>query len=134
MKQWLMKNKVVIIGVLAAAFLAVSEAVKGGEASIKVLVFSGLIAAAGWVANNLRGQVASIVGLVGNALVTYLTMQENGSVSWAQILIQFILGVLAILSAPAKSAGYEKTELIVEAKKEGEVIQPSPVIPKPKDQ
>lgn len=129
-----MKNKVLIIGLLSAVLLAVSELIKGGQSSTKVLIFSGLIAAAGFLANNLRGQVASIIGLLGNSLTVFLTMQQQGTVSWAQLLIQFMVGVLAILAAPAKSEGYEKTELIKEAKKEGEIIQPSPTLPNPKNQ
>jgi hypothetical protein len=97
-------------------------------------VFSALIAGAGFLANNLRGQIASIIGLLGNTLTVFLTMQENGTVSWAQLLIQFMIGVLAILAAPAKSEGYEKSPIIEEAKKEGEEIQPSPVIPNPMNQ
>jgi len=75
MKEFLIKNKVVIIGVATAVALAISELIKGGNASISVLVFSGLIAGASWIARNLRGQWATIAGLVGNALAAYLTMQ-----------------------------------------------------------
>lgn len=123
--NFLLKNKVVIIGVLTAIALAVSELVKGGDASIKVIVFSGIIAGASWIARNLRGQAATIIGLVGNAVAAYLTMMENGTVSYAQLIIQFLVSFLAVLAAPPKSAGYEKAEPIVAAKKEGEAIQPS---------
>lgn len=124
MKQFLIKNKVVIIGVATAIALAISELVKGGEASTKVLIFSAMIAGASWVARNLRGQWATISGLVGNSLAAYLTMQETGNVSYAQLLLQFIISLLAVIAAPAKSIGYEKSEVIKEAKKEGEAIQP----------
>ena len=134
MKAFLMKHKVVILGMLAAVALAISEMVKGGEASVKVLVFSGLIAAASWIARNLRGQFATITGLIGNSLAAYLTMQETGSVSYAQLVLQLIISVLAALSAPAKSSGYEKTEVIKDAKKEGEAIQPTHIVPNPTNQ
>lgn len=125
MKNWIQKNKVVIIGIMTAIALAISELVKGGEASTKVMVFAGLIATASWIARNLRGQWATITGLFGNALATYLTMQQNGEVSYAQLVLQLVISVLAVISAPAKSVGYEKSEVIAEAKKEGEDIQPS---------
>lgn len=125
MKEWILKNKVVIIGLLSACLLAVSELVKGGNASVQVLIFSGLIAGASWVARNLRGQWATIIGIFGNALAAYLTQQETGNVSYAQLLLQFIVSLLAVIAAPAKSIGYEQSATITEAIKEGEVIQPT---------
>lgn len=125
-KTFFNNNKVLIIGLASAIALAVSELVKGGEASIKMLVFSGLIAAASYLGRNLRGQWASIVGLVGNALAAYLTQEQNGSVSYAQLILQFVVSLLAVIAAPAKSIGYEKTPVIENAKEEGKEIKPIP--------
>lgn len=125
------KYKVIILGLLSAIALAVSELIKGGESSTKVLILAGMIAAASFLANNIRGQWASIAGLFGTALTTYLTMQQTGSVSWAQLVLTFVIGLLAILAAPAKSRGYETTPTIAQAKSEGEQAAPTVVPPKP---
>lgn len=134
MKSFFMKNKVLIVGLLSAILLAVSEVVKGNEASIKMLVFSGLIAAASFLARNIRGQAGTIIGLFGNALAAWLGQLETGSVQYSQLVLQLIISVLAVLSAPAKSLGYEKTDAIVDAKKEGEKIASTPIVPNPKNQ
>lgn len=132
MKNWINENKVFLAGLLTAVALTLTEILKAGETSIKLIVFAGFIAAASYLARNLRGQWATIAGLVGNGLAAYLTMLESGSVSWAQLILQFIIGMLAIIAAPAKSIGYEKSPIIEEARREGEVIKPS-TAPKPPD-
>lgn len=134
MKQFFLKNKVLIVGLLSAVLLAVSELVKGGEASIKMLVFSGVIAALTFLARNLRGQIATMSALFGNALAAFLTQSQTGHVEWSQLVLQTLISLLGALSAPAKSLGYEKTDTILDAKKEGEVIQPTNIQPNPKNQ
>jgi len=131
MKEFFNKNKVLIFGLVSAIALAISELIKGGQSSTKVLVFSGIIAAASFAARNLRGQWASIAGLVGNALAAYLTQLQTGNVQLAQLILQMVIGLLAVLAAPAKSEGYEKSPVITEAKREGEIITPTPLAPKP---
>lgn len=131
MKNIFQQNKVLIVGLLSSVLLAVSELVKGGNASIKLLVFSGFIAGATFLARNLRGQWATISGILASALTAYLTQSESGHVSWAQIVTQMAIALLGILAAPAKSVGYERSAPIVEAKTEGEIIQPTVAAPNP---
>lgn len=114
------KYKVIILGCLSAIALGVYEATKGDQSSTKVLVFAALLAAMSFLANNLRGQWASIAGLVGNAITTYITMETNGTISWQQLLLQFIVGFLAVVAPAAKSRGYEHTATIQAAKRDGE--------------
>jgi hypothetical protein len=124
-QNWFYQNKVVIVGLLTAVLLAVQEAMKAGESSIKVFVFAGILAAISFLANNLRGQVATIIGIVGTAISTYVTMDQTGSVSWSQIVLQTMLALLAVFAPPAKSKGYEYTQTIQQAKTQGERIKPS---------
>ena len=124
-QNWFYQNKVVIVGLIAAVLLAVQEAMKAGESSTKVFVFAGILAAISFLANNLRGQVATIIGIVGTAISTYVTMDQTGSVSWSQIVLQTMLALLAVFAPPAKSKGYEYTQTIQQAKSQGERIKPS---------
>jgi hypothetical protein len=124
-QNWFYQNKVVIVGLLTAVLLAVQEAMKAGESSTKVFVFAGILAAISFLANNLRGQVATIIGIVGTAISTYVTMDQTGSVSWSQIVLQTMLALLAVFAPPAKSKGYEYTQTIQQAKSQGERIKPS---------
>lgn len=97
-------NKVVVIGTASASLLALSELLKGGYASIPVLVVSVLIAGASYMARNIAGKLRSMLGLIVNAGGTFLQMQTSGHVDYRMLLIQFALMYLAILSGSGSSA------------------------------
>lgn len=118
-------NKVLIIGLFSAIALALNELFMKGESSTKALVFSGFIAALSFLANNLRGQWATIAGIVGTTLATYITMDQSGSISWPQLIMQAVIALLAVMAPPAKSRGYEHTNTIEQAKYAGEKHTPT---------
>ena len=124
-KSFFNQNKVLIFGLLSAILLAANEVLKTGDANNKVLIFAGAIAGASFLANNLRGQWASIAGLAGTALATYLAMEQTGNVSYYQLILQIVIGYLAIVASPPKGRGYEHAVVIEQAKAEGEAIKPT---------
>jgi hypothetical protein len=117
--------KVLIVGLLSAVALALSDVFQTGGATTKGLVFAAFIAALSFLANNLRGQWASIAGIFGTALATYITMDQTGTISWPQLIIQAVVALLAVVAPPAKSRGYEHTMTIEQAKAAGERARPS---------
>jgi hypothetical protein len=126
MKQsFFQANKVLIFGLLSAVALGLNEAFATGGASTKVLIFAAFLAALSFLANNLRGQWATIAGVIGTALTTYITQEQTGVISWPQIILQAVLALLAVFTPPAKSKGYEYTQTIENAKSQGERIKPS---------
>lgn len=131
MQDFLNKYKVLIIGLLMAIALPIQELIVTHTTSVQVLVFAAFTAALSYVARNFRGQWATISGLLGTTLATYITMQTDGTVSWAQLVLQFVIALLAALSPPAKSRAYENTPEIKLAKKEGELAVPTLADPKP---
>lgn len=131
MQEFLNKYKVLIVGLLMAVALPLQEIIVHGAASTQVLVFAAFTAALSYVARNFRGQWATIAGLLGTTLATYITMQTAGAVSWSQLVLQFVISILAALTPPAKSRGYENTPEIKLAKQEGEVAVPTSAEPKP---
>lgn len=114
------KNKVFIGGVIVAMALAAQEIVtKGGDFSNKVVLYAAFLAGLSWAAKNLRGQAATLSGVLVTAFSTFMTMQEQGNIKWSQILIQAgIAAALAFFSSPPKSLEYENSTPIVKAKKE----------------
>ena len=119
MKQWFEKNKVLIIGFLMAVAMPLYDLFKTGSVSLKIALFTAFTAALAWGARNLRGQWATICGILGVSLATFITMESTGTISWSQLIMQFVISILAALSAPAKFIGYEKTDVIEQAKQEG---------------
>lgn len=132
METWFNKHKVLIIGLLMAIALPINDLITTGETSKKVIIISAATAALAFLSRNIRGQWATIIGLIGTTLATYLTMVQTGQqISWSQIVLQFVIAVLAAIAPPAKSRGYENTPLIATAKKEGERLTPTSAPPQP---
>lgn len=120
-------NKVLIIGLLSAVALALNEIFVKGDYNTKALVFSAFIAALSFLANNLRGQWATIAGILGTTLATYVTMDQTGSISWPQLIMQAVIALLAVVAPPAKSRGYEHTATIEDARYQGERKVPTTI-------
>lgn len=132
--DWFTKNKVLIIGLLSAIALPVYDLVSKGVTSTMDIAMAGAVALTAYLSRNLRGQWQTIATAVGTVLATYLTQQSTGHpISGFQLVMQFIVLFLGASAAPAKSIGYEKTSVIMEAKKEGETIVPTAAPPPPPD-
>lgn len=121
------KNKVLILGLLSAIILPVYDLITKGETHTKVLIFSAAVAATAFLARNLRGQWATIAGIVGTGITTYVSMEQSGTISWLQLFGQLIVLYLAAVAPPAKSRGYEHTAAITEARLKGEKLTPTEV-------
>lgn len=123
-KDFFSKHKVMILGFLSAVALPLHELItKGAVTDNKVLVFAGATAALTWFARNLRGQWATISGVVLTTFAVYVAMHEaGGEIQWRTIIMTFAVQLLAALSSPPKDRGYEKTSTIVDAKAEGKEI------------
>lgn len=119
---WFIKWKVLIIGLGAAIAMPIQDLIQNGKTpSTKILVWSCVIAGASYLARNLRGQWATIMGIVSTWITTYWTHNQAGiKTTWLQLILQAIGLYFAAVMPPAKSIGYEQSKPIEEAKKEGE--------------
>lgn len=126
---WWSKNKVLVIGLLSAITIAAYDFIKNnGDVSWKMMIMSVLVAAAGFLARSLRGQVATICAIVATSLSTVVTeMQTGSSPNWTQVILQALILFLGAVSSPAKSRGYEQAPVIEDAKKQGEEVAPTMV-------
>lgn len=131
-QSWFMENKVLIIGLVSAIALPAYDLIKSGETSLRMILFAVFVGATGFLARNLRGQSATIAGILGTVLATFAAEIQTGrTIPWGQLAMQVLILYLAATSAPPKSKGYEQTDVIKEAKREGEAMQPSPAAVKP---
>lgn len=121
------RNKVLLLGLLGSIGLALSAFVGQQAIEVKPLAYAVLTAALSYLANNLRGQWVSVAGIFGTLLSTYITMEQTGTISWQQLILQGIVAFIAVVAPPAKSRGYEHTDEIVMAKVKGEQIAPTPL-------
>jgi membrane protein implicated in regulation of membrane protease activity len=121
------KNKVFILGALGAIALALEPFINdtSDEMKWKVVGFAALMAVLSYLAKEWRGQAMSIIGIIGNLAGVFVTVQQTGKFTWNQFILQAIVAIIAAVSADAKSRGYENTETIKAAKREGEQINPA---------
>lgn len=134
LKSFWNKNKVFILGLLGAIALGIEPfaANAADDVKWKVVGFSVAIAALSFFAKEWRGQGLSIIGIIGNMSAVFVTVWNTGHFTWNQFILQLILAILTAAGADPKSRGYESSQVIKDAKKEGEVINPAQMTHKPK--
>jgi|ERR1044072_23628 membrane protein implicated in regulation of membrane protease activity len=134
MKAFWDKNKVFILGLMGAIALGIEPfaANSSDDVKWKVVGFSVLVAVLSYFAKEWRGQGLSIIGILGNTSAVFVTVWNTGHFTWNQFILQLILAILTAAGADPKSRGYEKSEVIKEAKKEGEQINPAQLTTKTK--
>lgn len=128
------KNKVFILGLLGAVALAIEPfaANMSDDVKWKVVGFAALMGTLSFFAKEWRGQSLSIVGIIGNSSAVFVTVWNTGHFTWNQFILQLILAIITAAGADPKSRGYENTQVIKDAKKEGEQINPSQLTNKAK--
>ena len=96
MSTFFTKYKVFIFGLLASVAVTV-EQFATGTSDYKVIGYAILMAVVSFFAKNVKGQWATIVGIVGTTLASIIPGLENHTpISWLQIAGQTIAAILAI--------------------------------------
>lgn len=130
LSEWFTKNKVLIIGLLSAIVMPIYDLIKQGHTSTNTVILTAAIAITAYFARNLRGQWQTIFGILATVVANYAVQAGTGQpIKWWELILGGIALFLSASAPPAKSVGYEKTPVIVEAKKAGEEIAPTPVPP-----
>lgn len=130
-QNFFQKNKVFILGLLASISLILQEFIGQPEVDLKVIGFAVGMATLAFLAKEWRGQGLSIIGIVGNLAGAFITVHETGNFSWLQFVLTGTVAIIAASAPDPKSRGYEHTETITQAKKQGEKIQPAALTNKP---
>lgn len=109
LKDFLSKNKVLIIGLLVAIALPVAQELVNGTVSTVALVTSALIALQSWFTRNMRGAWLTISGIVVNAAITLLTdgVPVELKPFILKVLGQVLLAIITSAMPAAKSIEYE---------------------------
>lgn len=123
MKKWLNDNKVFLVGLISAILVIVQEFANQPEPDYKAVGLAVIAGIGSYLAKNLRGQWASIIGVGGNMIALLITqMQNHVPISWLQVIVQAMSGFLFVIAPPAKSISYERVGPIVEAKEEAKIV------------
>lgn len=134
MKEFFEKNKVFLVGLLAAVLVAIQPFGQTDKIQWAAVALAGGIAALSYLAKEWRGQGMSILGIIAIAADILILSYQNGGteLNWEKALFNFILAIGFTVIPDPKSRGYEQTDVIKAAKKEGEEILPAKLTAKPK--
>lgn len=131
LKAFLLANKVIIFGLIAAGAMTYQQLSSQFPTDYKVLIFAAIVAALGFLSKNLRGQWASILGSLLPSLGVVLDQMETHThISTGALIGGIALALSGVFAPPAKSLSYEKTPEIVAAKKDAADIDASAQPPK----
>ncbi len=122
------KNKLFWTGLAGAVIVAVQQIFIEPVIDWKAVGFAAFIAIGGYVATTLRGQNISMWSMIANIIVLVVTDANDQAFDWKQLGIQAALQVLAWIASDAKPVGYERTDVIRQAKIEGQVVTPNVLV------
>ena len=100
MKQFILNNKVFLIGLLSAIYVAVKAYVGQPTIQWTAIEYAGGMAVLSYVANQWAGQGLTILGVIGTLAGTAYTLSTGGTFTWPQFLLS---GVAAVIAACAGS-------------------------------
>lgn len=125
------KNQVLISSLIASITIILQQAIEQPVVDWKMVGLGVVMAVAGILGNEWRGKPLSVLGLIGVAGYAFVNIQSTGHFSWDKFILSFMIGAGLMAVPSPKSIGYEKTDIIKAAKKEGEIDVPTPLSPKP---
>lgn len=123
MSDFLLKNKVFLLGLAAAITVVLQQFLGQPEVDWKVVGYAAFMAVLSYIANAWRGQGVTIAGIIGTLAGTFVAIQQTGNFTWNQFIISSIAAILAAVAPPPKLLEYEESEPIKEAKKEAVEIK-----------
>lgn len=127
------KYKVLIMALIGALTITLQEFIGDtGPVNYPALLLALGLTILAFFAKEWRGQGMTITGIIGVAADTIYTLYQTGSFSWERAGLLFLVAVGTAAVPDPKSRGYEHTEVIKQAKAEGEQINPAALTAKPK--
>ena len=123
MQTFFLKNKVFLIGLAGAVTVVLQQFLGQPTVDYKVIGYAVGMAVLSYVANQWRGQAATVLGVLGTLAGTFVAIQQTGTFTWNQFIISAVAALLAAVASPPKPLTYEQNATIVAAKTEPPVAE-----------
>lgn len=122
------KNKLFWTGLISAVLIAVQQLAFEETIDWKAIGFAAFIAAGGYVATTLRGQNISMLTMIANVLGVIITDANDMVFDWKQLAFQVAFQIIAWVMPDAKPVGYERADVIRDAKIQGQIVTPNALV------
>lgn len=125
-------HKVFILALFAAVVTGITPLTvpMDQEVTFKMIGFAALQAALGFIAQKWRGQGMTIFGIIGNTAGIVSQAITYGEIKTPVLALQVFIAIITAVMSDPKSRGYEKSDIITQAKIEGEINIPAPLTSK----
>lgn len=99
MKNFIQKNRVVILAFISAIILVLQQVMATKETNWKVIGFALLVAVLGVMANQWKGKGISILGILGNLAGVFTTIQATGKFTINEFILASLIALLTTFTA-----------------------------------
>jgi hypothetical protein len=100
MKEFIIKNRVLVSGIISALLLALQQFIGIEKIDYKVVAYAGLMAVISVLANTWKLKGLTIAGIIGTLAKVFYDVQTGGEFSWEKF---GILACIALLSATSEA-------------------------------
>jgi hypothetical protein len=107
MKNFILKNKVIISAFISALILVLQQAMSTGATECKAIGFAALLALLGVLAREWKGQGVTISGIIGTLAGVFVNIQSTGSFTWNEFLLSAAVAILMAVSSTLQPAAKE---------------------------
>lgn len=109
MKDFILRNKVIIAAFLSALVLVLQQALSTGQTDLKAIGFAAFVALLGVAARNWAGQGVTVLGILGTLSGVFINIQSTGTFTWNEFILSAVIALLtAITGTLAPSAAEDK--------------------------
>lgn len=106
MKDFLIKNRVFILGLIGAITISIENFVNLPEPDLKAVGLAIGLAALSFIANQWKGKGFTVLGIIGIFAGILAVQLNGGTISWIHVILSTLVGVgnaLAALPAQGES-------------------------------
>ncbi|HEU4574623.1 MAG TPA: hypothetical protein VFS36_06435 [Chitinophagaceae bacterium] len=104
MKEFILKNKVLVSAIVSALILTLQQALSSGSIDWKAIGFACLIAIIGVIANQWKGGGVTVLGILGTLAGVFHTIWTTGSFTWNEFILSAIVAILMAVSQSLQPA------------------------------
>lgn len=99
MKDFIIKNKVLLTGIISSIVLVLQGALTSGSTDYKTIGFGLLLAVLGVLSNEWKGKGITIMGIIGTVSGVFINNWQTDSFTWNEFILSTVVALLMAVLA-----------------------------------